>query len=145
MSNLANNTTTLQSILEGVDAIPELVFDTAPTAGSQNPVTSEGIKQYVDGALANVGCASGVTATLTTNWTEQADGSFAQTVSVEGVTADNQVVVDCNLTGSDMAADVEVMTAWGCITRCSQAEGTLTFYCYGDAPTVAIPLNAVVM
>ena len=50
MSNLENNTSTLQSILEEVRAIPALTFDTAPTAGSTNPVTSDGIKQYVDNA-----------------------------------------------------------------------------------------------
>lgn len=87
----------------------------------------------------------GVTAVLSTNWTEQADGSFAQSITVEGVTTDSEVVVDCNLTGSDIDADIEVMTAWGCVNRAAQATNSLTFYCYGDTPTVAIPLNVVVM
>lgn len=87
----------------------------------------------------------GVTAVLSTNWTEQADGSYAQSITVEGVASDSEVVVDCNLTGTDIDADIEVMEAWGCVNRAKQATNSLTFYCYGDTPTVAIPLNVVVM
>lgn len=90
--------------------------------------------------------ASGITATLSASgWTEQSDDSYAQTVSVTGVTANNQVVVDVALSGSDIDADIEVLNAWGCVNRASQTVNSLTFYCYGDTPTVSIPLNAVVM
>ena len=87
----------------------------------------------------------GVTAVLSTNWTEQADGTFAQSVTVMGVETESEVVVDCNLTGSDIDADIAVMEAWGCVNRAKQATNSLTFYCYADKPTVAIPINVVVM
>ena len=87
----------------------------------------------------------GVSAVLSTSWTEQADGSFAQSITVAGVDSESEVVVDCNLTGTDIDADIEVMTAWGCVNRAKQATNSLTFYCYGEIPTVAIPLNLVVM
>lgn len=91
------------------------------------------------------GGATGASVSLSASgWAEQSDGTYAQTVSVADVTADNQIIVDCALSGSDVDADIAVLEAWGCVNRCSQAAGSLTFYCYGDVPTVAIPLNVVV-
>lgn len=86
----------------------------------------------------------GKTTTLSTSWTEQADGSYAQTVTVSGVTASNQIIVDVALSGTDIEADIAVLEAWGMVNRADQAANALTFYCYGDVPTVAIPLNVVV-
>ena len=87
------------------------------------------------------------TATLTTEWTEQEDGTFAQSLAVEGVTGDPEQAIwaDCALTRQDIDADVAVLEAWSCINTVEPGEGTLTFYCYGDIPTVAIPVNMVVM
>lgn len=84
---------------------------------------------------------------LSTTWTEQADETFAQTISVDGVSEDNEqaIAVDVALSGTDIDADVAVLEAWGCVNRCDQGDGKLTFVCYGDKPTVAIPLNVVVM
>lgn len=87
----------------------------------------------------------GVTAVLSTTWNEQTDGSFSQSVTVNGVATDSEVIVDCNLTGTDIDADVMVMEAWGCVNRATQATNSLTFYCYGFTPTIAIPINVVVM
>lgn len=87
------------------------------------------------------------TVTLTPEWTEQEDGSFAQTVAVEAVTgADEQPIwVDCSLSREDIEADIAVLEAWSCINTVESAEGSLTFFCYGNTPTVAIPVNVVVM
>lgn len=95
--------------------------------------------------LPQMSAVEGVTVALPSTWTEQVDGSFATSVTVVGVTSDCQVVVDCNLTGTDIDADIEVMTAWGCVNRASQSTNTLTFYCYGETPTISIPINVVVM
>lgn len=105
--------------------------------------TEEGIS--VEEALQNVGC-DGVSATLSaSSWAEQSNGCFSQTVNVSGVTASNQVVVDCALSGSDIDADIAMLDGWGCVNRASQASGSLTFYCYRDKPTVNILINVVVM
>lgn len=94
---------------------------------------------------AQEGSTTAQSATLTTTWSEQSDGSYAQTVSVTGVTDSNNVVVDCALTGSDIDADIAVLEGWGCVNRATQDWDSMTFYCYGDVPTVSIPLNVVVM
>ena len=110
--------------------------------GSVVPKTAEEV-----GAMLNVSAGESVSKTLTTSWTEQSDGTFAQTISVDGVTGEDSqpIVVDIDLDGTDIDADIAVMEAWGCVNRCDPGSGTLKFVCYGDTPTVAIPLNVVVM
>lgn len=101
----------------------------------------------IDEQFDNLGSGvEGVTKSLSPSiWVEQSDGSFTQTITVDLVSTDSEVVVDCNLTGTDIDADIEVMEAWGCVNRAYEGDKTITFVCYGDVPTVAIPLNLVVM
>lgn len=75
-------------------------------------------------------------------WTLGADGRYSQTVGVATVTeATSLVVVDCNLTTSDMDAKVEFLEAWAgpSANEVTQGAGTLTFYSY-DLPAVSIPI-----
>lgn len=114
---------------------------------NDNPTVDDAFNK-MDENIKNSGSkANSVSVTLNTSWTEQADGTFAQTVSVTGVTGEDSqaIVVDIDLDGTDIDADIAVMEAWGCVNRCDPGSGTLKFVCYGDTPTVAIPLNVVVM
>ena len=95
-------------------------------------------------AILGVGVKS-VSKTLTTSWTEQSDGTFAQSITVDGVTADSFVFYEPATTRADVDADIAVLEAFSCINHKEQANGTITFYCYGDTPTVAIPLNLAVI
>ena len=92
--------------------------------------------------------AQGGTATLlTSGWTEGSDGRYAQTISVEGVEADTEVIlVDVLLTGEDLDADATVMDAWALpsANNVTQAAGTLTFYSY-DLPEVNIPIQVAIL
>jgi len=87
------------------------------------------------------------TVTLTTQWIEQADGTYAQTVPMASVTgvAEQPIWVDCSLSREDIEADIAVLEAWSCINTVEPAGGSLTFFCYGETPSVAIPVNVVVM
>jgi hypothetical protein len=95
--------------------------------------------------LPDFSTVDGVTIVLTTTWAELTDGTHVQVIDVEGITDDSEIVVDCDLIGTDIDADIAVLEAWGCVNRADQVPGALNFYCYGDVPTVAIPLNLVVM
>lgn len=118
--------------------------------GHAKTIMQEADERFIDQTeleerLEDVGSGvDGKPATLSTSWMEQADGTYAQTVTVAGVTADNQIIVDVDLSGADIDADIAVLEAWGMVNRAKQAANALTFYCYGDVPTVAIPLNVVV-
>ena len=52
LTNLENGVSTLQNSINTKQ--DKLTFDTTPTANSTNPVTSDGVKKYVDSALASL-------------------------------------------------------------------------------------------
>lgn len=79
---------------------------------------------------------------LSTGWTQSGD-RYAQTINCSIVAADTPVVVvDVALSGTDLDADNEALSAWAGPSACNvtQGEGTLTFYSV-EAPTVNIPVN----
>lgn len=77
-----------------------LTFDTAPTAGSQNPVTSGGIKAALD---AHNQAASTITA-----------GTFAGEVAANaaGQTAGNSILRNSKLVSAETAPDVNGEIYW---------------------------------
>ena len=153
-NELQNNNIDLQTILNTVNELPEASGDmigaTSSSAGTSGlvPAPAAGDQDKFlkgDGTWGEAGTNSQRVILYANNWTTQSDGTYAQSVSVTGVTTDNQVVVDCALDGTDIDADIAVLKDWGYVNRASQASGSLTFYCYGEKPTVSIPLNVVVM
>lgn len=79
---------------------------------------------------------------LSTGWTQSGD-RYSQTVNCSIVAADTPVVVvDVALSGTDIDADNEALSAWAgpSANNVTQGAGTLTFYSV-DAPTVNIPVN----
>lgn len=108
---------------------------------SGNPVAQEAPRSSTMGAASYALTASA--------WTEDADGLFAQTISVSGVTTapEQVIIVDVQQTGTDTAADTEALAAWAgeegsgpASWYVAQGSGTLTFHAK-EAPTVNIPLN----
>ena len=79
---------------------------------------------------------------LSTGWTQSGD-RYSQTVNCSIVAADTPVVVvDVALSGTDLDADNEALSAWAgpSANNVTQGAGTLTFYSV-EAPTVNIPVN----
>jgi hypothetical protein len=79
---------------------------------------------------------------MVNNWTLGSDGRYYQTISVEGVTVDTElVIVDCDLTTDDADARIEILAAWAfpAANEVDQGDGKLTFYSNG-IPTVSIPI-----
>lgn len=98
----------------------------------------------VEHKLQNVGGMNAATYTLSSSgWSLGSDGRYAQTLSIDGVTADASqvIVVDVALSGSDLDADAEVCNAWEEPSghNVMQAAGKLTFYAY-TAPSINIPI-----
>lgn len=74
------------------------------------------------------------------------NATYTQSVNVSGVTTSTEIIiVDVNLSSSDINANITTLNDWACINDCDQGNGTLTFICYGDAPTTSIPVSIVVM
>lgn len=109
-----------------------LEFDTTPTTGSENPVTSDGIKKYVDSKKK----------------------VFTATIPTTGWTTGEQIYVDVTVTGmleSDIphitpaytnikATDDAIQEAWNKIKRASTKDGGLRVYAE-EIPVTAIPIQ----
>lgn len=88
------------------------------------------------------------TATIGTTWTENEDtGVKSQSVAIPGVLAKHTAQVDHDYTGDGTsdgyAAFVEAESQYlTCITNgyAETYDGGITFYIFGDAPTVEIPI-----
>jgi hypothetical protein len=98
----------------------------------------------IDHELANRDSSSKAVSTvlLYNGWTMGNDGRYYQTVAVEGVTKDTEIViVDCDLTTNDADARIEILSAWEypSANEVDQGDGTLTFYAY-TIPPVSIPI-----
>ena len=109
------------------------------------PVTS------VNGQTGNVtveGSSKTYTVTIGKTWTENADtGVKSQSIAIEGVLAKHTAKVDHAYTGDGTsdgyAAFVEAENQYLTYITNGYAEtydGGITFYIFGDAPTVSIPI-----
>lgn len=94
---------------------------------------------------AQVGAAvtTTLTATLTTTWTGSS-APYSQTISVPGILATDNPVIDVVLT-ADTAASKLILEAWANVSRIVTAANSITAYCYEDKPSVAIPLQLKVV
>lgn len=84
-------------------------------------------------------------ATLTTTYTEDSNGYQAQTINISGILETDEPILNCVTSGTDKDADIAVLQAFSLINRATTGAGTLTVQCFGDAPTVAIPITLLVV
>lgn len=126
-----------------VGAIP------ASEKGTANGVATLGSNGKVPtGQLPEISAVKTFTATIGTTWTENEDtGVKSQSVPITGVLAKHTAKVDHAYTGSgtsdDYAVFVEAENQYLTYITNGYAEtydGGITFYIFGDAPTVSIPI-----
>lgn len=87
-------------------------------------------------------------ATIGTTWTEDnTTGVKSQTVSIAGITADNTAKIDCAFAGEKTSDGYTVFVEQQnqfltYITNgfAETVDGGITFYIFGDAPTMEIPI-----
>lgn len=122
--------------LENTVIQEKLNFDTTPTTGSENPVTSSGVKAYVDSKKQ----------------------VFTATIPTTGWTTGEQIYVDVTVTGileSDYphitpvytnvkATDDAIQEAWNKIKRAAATNNGLRVYAE-EIPTTAIPIQIEVV
>ena len=96
------------------------------------------------GARSNIGAASraSYTADITTTWS--GSGPYTQTVSVSGILeTDTPHIMPVYSTTNSTA--ISQKTAWGCVSKAVTAAGKITFTCFENKPTTAIPIQIEVM
>ena len=111
--------------------------------GAANGVASLGADGKVPSAqLPEMGGKAYTVLLRSTGWAQSGD-RYSQTVNVTGVTASTPVVmVDVDLSGTDIDADAAALEAWGIVSanNVAQGDGTLTFYAR-SVPSVNVPVN----
>ena len=111
--------------------------------GAANGVASLGADGKVPSAqLPEMGGKAYTVLLRSTGWAQSGD-RYSQTVNVTGVTASTPVVmVDVDLSGTDINADAAALEAWGIVSanNVAQGDGTLTFYAR-SVPSVNVPVN----
>lgn len=86
------------------------------------------------------------TGTFTASGWTSATGGYNQTVSVAGLTADDEPVIDLNSTATDADTFNGQLEAFGLVSNFTTGAGTLTAVVLGDsAPEVDIPIHGVVV
>ena len=98
--------------------------------------------------LPEISAAKSDTATLTTSgWTLGSDDRYYQSISITSVTTNTKIiVVDVDLSTTDVDAKVAYLEAWGTVSANEVVQGasTLKFYAW-EKPTVNIPIIVGVM
>ena len=83
------------------------------------------------------------TTTLTSaGWSDTAP--YTQTISIEGIKADDSPVVDIVLSADTTTAASE-LEAWGYISKIDTADGSITATCFEDKPTVDLNIQIKVV
>ena len=63
---------------------------------------------------------------------------FTQTISIDRIFSTDEPFVDVNLEG--VYDGTSIIEAWSVVGRVATADGSITAYCYEEAPTVDIPI-----
>lgn len=133
-----SGTVSLGSVFGGASAV----------AGGTNglvPAPSAGQQDYVlkgNGNWEKMETASATAATATfsaSNWGTAVP--HTQSVNVDGITTSSNVIIDVNLAGQSSDNVSSILEGWGNVNDVQTGAGILTAYCYGDAPTVDLPVN----
>lgn len=82
---------------------------------------------------------------LANGWAKQADGTFTQTASISGVTAENRAIVDVDMSAATTSTYTTLSEAWFLIGRVYTVANGITFVCYGDAPGTNLSVNVEVL
>lgn len=69
-------------------------------------------------------------------WTEQADGSYTQTVTAEGVLESDSAYVDINMSAATVDTYGDLADAWAMVSRAQTQAGALMLTAFDGAPDI---------
>lgn len=81
-------------------------------------------------------------ATIGTSWS--GSGPYTQNVAVSGILSTDNPIVDVVLS-SNTTTSKNIVSAWANVSRIVTNDGSITVYCYDNAPTVNIPIQLKVV
>ncbi len=82
---------------------------------------------------------------IDTSWTaDTTNGGYTKTVAVAGILETDTPFVDVVL-GDNIETNATALKAWNLVTRITTADGSITLYANGDAPTTAFDIQLKVV
>jgi hypothetical protein len=112
-----------------------------PLTTADQIILADGSRLEKNGAIS---FAKHYTATLTTSgWSDTEP--YVQTVAVTGVTATDNPIADIDMSSATNDNSVDLLSAWGTIGKMSAGSDSITAYCYGDKPTLDIPIKLLII
>ena len=66
---------------------------------------------------------------------------YTQTVTVSGIKASDNPIVDINMSSATESNNEELMNAWSFVGRIATNDGSITAYCYDEKPEADISIN----
>ena len=72
---------------------------------------------------------------------ESEEAPYTQTVSVEGISYGDRPIADINMSEVTKSNAKEIQQNWSLIDRFVSSTDAVTFYCYGDIPTIDLSVN----
>ena len=94
-------------------------------------------KEYVDGKHITK------TATITATWSGSS-APYTQDVAVSGILS-TDIAHIMPVYSIDNAAAISQKEAWSCVSKAETSDGTITFTCFEEKPTTAIPIQIEVV
>ena len=79
------------------------------------------------------------TATITTSWIGSA-APYTQEVTVSGILASDMPHITPNYSGT-LETALQEKEAWSMVSKAETSDGAITFTCFADKPTTAIPIQ----
>lgn len=78
-------------------------------------------------------------------WTENEDGSYSQTVTVEGVLASDAATVDVDMSNVTVDTAADIQDAWAMVGSVESQGGGFMLTCYDSVPEIDLPMKAEVI
>lgn len=72
---------------------------------------------------------------------ESEEAPYTQTVSVEGISYGDRPIADIDMSEVTKSNVKEIQQNWSLIDRFVSSADAVTFYCYGDIPTIDLSVN----
>lgn len=133
-SNLTTNNVT--SIIEG---------SAVKYTSAQNLSTSEKTqaRNNIGAGVSNVVTFTRTATCTVANWA--GTGPYTQELTVQGIVADSQPVIDYDFSGATTSNIDTLLDEYNKVNRFVTGTNKITAYCYGNKPTVDVPINILVV
>lgn len=105
---------------------------------SANSAVIEELEQQIVNGSSTVFAAKATF--LTDNWTEQEDGRYTQTITVDGILETDEPLIDLCVEGLSADEEDEVGSAWASLVKIETSANALTAH-FCDLPEVDVPIK----